>query len=68
MERTLTDSGMRSCEFRAEIGILRRHKALIHLKMCYICKKWKGTNDVAIGALPVREPYFSLAGIPVFQF
>ena len=62
----LTDS-MESCDLAAEIAILRRHKALIPPKNVLYIEKME-RNDGAIGALPIREPYFSVAEFPRFQF
>jgi hypothetical protein len=59
----LTDS-MESCDLAAEIAILRRHKALIPPKNVLYIEKME-RNDGAIGALPIREPYFSVAEFPV---
>jgi hypothetical protein len=48
-----------SNDWRREIAILGRHKALIPPKNVLYIEKMD-RNDVAIGTLPVREPYFSV--------
>jgi hypothetical protein len=48
-------------------AILRRHKTLIPPKNVLYIEKMD-RNDVATGALPIREHYFSVAEFHGFQF
>jgi hypothetical protein len=48
------------------IPFLRRLKALISPKNVLYMEKMD-RNDVALGALPIREPYFSVAEFPGAQ-
>jgi len=49
-----------------KIRILSRLKTLISPKNVLYIEKMD-RNDVATGALPIREPYFSVAEFPGFQ-
>ena len=62
---TLTDS-TKSHDLHAKIALLRRHKALIPPKNVLYIEKME-RNDVATGALPLREHYFSVAEFPGSQ-
>src|SRR5262249_25714894 len=52
--------------FARGIPFLRRLKALISPKNVLYMEKMD-RNDVALGALPIREPYFSVAEFPGAQ-